>query len=232
MQSNTVTREEWLAARLDLLAEEKAFTSQRDALSARRRALPRVRLEKDYSFEDTNGPVTLAGLFDGQSQLIVYHFMFGPDWEEGCPSCSFWADNYDGIATHLAHRDTSLVTIARAPIAKLQTYRDRMGWKGKWVSSLGSDFNYDFNVSFDADDQADRKTSYNFGLGKFSGPETPGISVFSKGTDGAIYHTYSTYSRGLDMLNGAYHFLDLTPKGRDEDGLDHPMSWLRRHDQY
>src|SRR5262245_38393669 len=224
-----VSHQEWLAARKAFLAKEKEFTRLRDQLSRERRALPWERVEKAYAFDAPEGRVGLADLFSGHGQLLVYHFMFGPDWNEGCPSCSFWADNYNGVDVHLAHRDTALVAVSRAPLAKLDAYKKRMGWTFRWVSSAGSDFNFDFGASFKPDEQA---AAYNFGTIKPYGEETPGISIFRRGDDGAVHHTYSTYARGLDMLNGAYHLLDLTSKGRDEEGLPFSMAWVRRHDQY
>ena len=230
MQHRTVSRDEWLAARKAFLAKEKEFTRQRDQLSAARRELPWVEVDKTYVFDGPNGKETLAALFAGRSQLLVYHFMFGPDWEEGCPSCSFWADNYNGVVVHLNHRDVSLVAISRAPLAKVEQYKKRMGWSFKWMSSLGNDFNRDYHVSFSPEEKD--TAYYNYKAGGFPSSEAPGISVFSKDGTGGIFHTYSCYSRGLDMLNGAYHLLDLVPKGRDEAGLPHTMSWVRRHDKY
>ncbi|RMF40858.1 MAG: DUF899 domain-containing protein [Alphaproteobacteria bacterium] len=228
---NVVTREKWLKARLELLEAEKAFTRERDALSARRRALPWVRVDTPYRFDTPEGPASLADLFDGRSQLIVSHFMYGPDWEEGCPSCSFWADGYDGLDIHLAHRDTAFVAVSRAPLEKLLAYRERMGWRFRWVSSLNTGFNRDFGVSFTPEEIAAGTAVYNYRPKGFPSTEAPGFSVFARrGTE--VYHTYSTYARGLDMMNTAYHLLDLTPKGRDEDGLPWPMAWLRRHDRY
>jgi predicted dithiol-disulfide oxidoreductase (DUF899 family) len=224
-----VSEADWLAARKAHLAKEKEFTQRREELARERRALPWVKVEKNYVFEAPEGKVTLADLFDGKSQLIVQHFMFGPDWNEGCPSCSFWTDNFNGIDAHLAHRDTSFALVSRGPIEKLEAYRKRMGWNLRWVSSLGNDFNFDFAVSFPADE---KKPKYNFGTIKPYGQETPGLSAFRRGEDGAIYRTYSTYARGLDMLNGTYQLLDITSKGRDEDGLSFSMAWVRRHDQY
>jgi len=223
-----VSHEEWLKARKAYLAKEKEFTRLRDELSAERRALPWERVDKDYVFDAPEGRLTLAGLFGTHGQLLVYHFMFGPDWNEGCPSCSFWADNYNGVDVHLAHRDTALVAISRAPLEKLEAYKKRMGWSFRWVSSAPSDFNFDYDASFKPGEQG---LEYNFGTIKPFGEETPGISAFRRAEDGAIYHTYSTYARGLDMLNGAYHLLDLTSKGRDE-APGHQMSWVRRHDRY
>jgi predicted dithiol-disulfide oxidoreductase (DUF899 family) len=227
-----VSHEEWLAARRKLLEEEKSFTRQRDALSARRREMPWERVEKDYWFEGPKGRLSLADLFDGRSQLVIYHFMLGPEWENGCKSCSFFADNFDGIDVHLAHRDVTFLAVSRAPFAKIEAFKKRMGWSFAWVSSFGSDFNYDFQASFAPTDLAKSDVFYNFKLQKMSSDEMPGISVFARDAKGAVFHTYSCYQRGLDMLNGAYHFLDLTPKGRDEDDLQFSMSWVRHHDRY
>jgi predicted dithiol-disulfide oxidoreductase (DUF899 family) len=227
-----VSQEEWLKVRQAFLAKEKEFTRARDELSRQRRELPWVKLEKAYTFDAPEGRVTLGDLFAGKGQLLVYHFMLGPDWEEGCPSCSFWADNYNGVDVHLAHRDTALVAIARAPLARIEAYRKRMGWTFRWVSSAGNDFNFDFGVSFDPAKRVEGERNYNYGSSTFAGEEAPGISAFRRGEDGAVYHTYSTYGRGLDMLNGAYHLLDLTSKGRDEAGLPWPMAWVNRHDRY
>jgi predicted dithiol-disulfide oxidoreductase (DUF899 family) len=223
--------QDWTAARRAFLEKEKAFTRARDELSAARRALPWRKIETDYLFEGERGRVSLADLFEGRSQLIVYHFMFGPDWEAGCKSCSFWADNYDRIVVHLNARDTNLVAVSRAPYPRLAAYRQRMGWSFTWVSSLGNSFNHDFAVSFTGEELARPGNNYNFGTQKFGIDEAPGLSVFAR-ENGAIYHTYSTYSRGLDMLNGAYHLLDLVPKGRDEAELSYTMEWLRRRDEY
>jgi len=227
-----VSRDEWLDARRKLLEEEKQFTRLRDQLSLKRRKLPWVKVDAEYLFEGLDGKQSLSDLFEDKSQLIVYHFMYGPDWEDGCPSCSFWADNFNGIDIHLRHRDANLVVISRAGLDTLETYKTRMGWSFKWLSSLGSDFNYDYQVSFTADEIEKGEMFYNFNIGNFPADEAPGISVFYKSPEGKIFHTYSCYARGLDMLNGAYHYLDLLPKGRDEDGLDFTMAWLRRHDQY
>jgi predicted dithiol-disulfide oxidoreductase (DUF899 family) len=227
-----VTREDWVAARKALLAKEKEFTRARDALSETRRQLPWVKVDKDYVFEGPDGRETLSDLFAGRSQLIVYHFMFGPDWEEGCPSCSYLADHFDGAIVHLNHRDVSMAVVSRAPLDKLEGYRKRMGWKFKWLSSLGSDFNQDYHVSFAADDLASGAVYYNYATGGFPSEEAPGLSVFHRDANGDVFHTYSTYARGLDMLIGAYNLLDLVPKGRDEAGLSFTMEWLRRHDRY
>lgn len=221
-------RQTWLEARRALLAEEKALTRQRDELSRQRRALPWVRIDADYRFDTEAGPRSLEELFDGRPQLVVYHFMYGPDWEEGCPSCSFWADGYDGIGVHLAHRDTTLVAVSRAPLADLLAYRDRMGWSFPWVSSFGTTFNEDFDVSFP---DAPAEGTHNFSPIIDPPEELPGVSVFARDGD-AVYHTYSAYSRGLDAFNNAYQLLDLTPMGRHEDDLEWTMAWLRRHDQY
>jgi len=227
-----VSREEWLVARKEYLAKEKEFTRLRDQLSQARRDLPWVKVDKEYLFEGPMGQETLSDLSEGRSQLIIYHFMYGPDWEEGCPTCSFWADNFNGIGIHLNHRDITLVVISRAPPAQLETYKKRMGWSFKWVSSFENDFNRDYQVSFTAEEMEKGEVYYNYHIGKFPVEEAPGISVFTKNDRGDVFHTYSTYARGLDMLNGAYHFMDLVPKGRDEDGLPYHMAWLRRHDQY
>jgi predicted dithiol-disulfide oxidoreductase (DUF899 family) len=227
-----VSRTEWLAARTALLAEEKEFTRLRDQVSQQRRELPWVQVEKSYSFDGPNGKETLSDLFAGRSQLVVYHFMFHPTWDDGCTSCSFWADNFNGIIVHLNQRDVSMVAISRAPLAKLATFQQRMGWDFKWLSSLDSDFNYDFHVSFTPAALEAGDIEYNYRRANFSGEEAPGISVFYKDQKGAIFHTYSCYARGLDMLNVAYHYLDLVPKGRDEASLPWPMAWLRYHDSY
>jgi predicted dithiol-disulfide oxidoreductase (DUF899 family) len=224
-----VSEAEWLEAGRAQLAKEKEFTRLREELARERRAMPWMKVEKDYVFDAPDGKVTLADLFDGKGQLIVQHFMFGPEWHEGCPSCSFWTDGFNGIDVHLAHRDTAFVLVSRGPIDRLEAYRKRMGWNLRWVSSLGTDFNFDFGVSFPADEQA---LEYNFGTIKPHGQESPGLSAFRRGEDGAIYRTYSTYARGLDPLNGAYQLLDITSKGRDEDSLPFTMAWVRRHDRY
>ncbi|HEY7439595.1 MAG TPA: DUF899 domain-containing protein [Acidimicrobiia bacterium] len=227
MSTNTTpkigTRDEWLRARLELLEAEKEQTRRADALAAQRRALPWVRVEKPYEFDTPQGTRTLADLFDGRGQLVVYHFMFGTDWEEGCPSCSFWADNFNGIAIHLAHRDTSFTAVSTASLDKLEAYRARMGWTFPWVSSARSDFNTDFCVS--------SSSTHNFRTLPEPFEEHAGVSAFAM-QDGVVFHTYSAYARGLDVFNGAYQLLDLTAKGRDEDGLPHTMAWLSRHDAY
>jgi predicted dithiol-disulfide oxidoreductase (DUF899 family) len=227
-----VSQAEWLEARKDLLAQEKELSRRRDALSAKRRELPWVRVDKEYVFDTPGGRQALADLFDGRSQLVVYHFMFGPDWEQGCPSCSLLADHFDGAAVHLAQRDVTLVVVSRAPLPQIEAFKQRMGWRFKWVSSYGSDFNHDYRVSFTQEEMANGKVHYNYDVSEFPGEEAPGASVFYRDAAGAIFHTYSTYARGLDILIGAYNFLDLVPKGRDEDGLPHSMAWVRHHDRY
>ena len=227
-----VSKEEWLAARKQHLEKEKEFTRLRDQLSRERRELPWLKVEKEYTFNGPDGRETLSDLFGDKSQLIIYHFMYGPDWDEGCPSCSFWADNFNGIDVHLRHRDISLIAVSRARLDVLETYKDRMGWQFKWVSSHDSDFNQDYHVSFTEDEMNKGEMFYNFGITKFPSEEAPGISVFYKDDKGDTFHTYSCYARGLDMLNGAYHYMDLAPKGRDEDALPYTMAWLRRRDQY
>jgi predicted dithiol-disulfide oxidoreductase (DUF899 family) len=225
------TRAEWTAARLDLMAREKELNHLRDELAARRRALPWVPVEEAYRFDGPDGSRTLRELFDGRSQLLVYHFMFGPDWDEGCPSCSFWADSFDGVGVHLAHRDVTLVAVSRADLDRLTAYQQRMGWTFPWYSSGQSTFNVDYHVSFTPEQQA-AGADYNFAHMAHPPDELPGISVFaSDGTD-QVFHTYSTYARGLDPINGAYQLLDLVPAGRDEDDLPHKAAWLRRHDAY
>jgi predicted dithiol-disulfide oxidoreductase (DUF899 family) len=227
-----VSRAEWLAARTQHLSKEKELTRLRDQLSADRRSLPCVKVEKPYVFDGPDGQKTLADLFDGRSQLIVYHFMFGPGWKEGCPSCSFLADHIDGTLVHLAHRDVTLVAISRAPLSQLQPFRKRMGWRFTWVSSYGSDFNFDYHVSFMKDEMAKGKVYYNYTMQEFGSEEAPGVSVFYKDGTGDVFHTYSSYGRGADMLIGAYNYLDLVPKGRDEAALPFPMDWVRHHDRY
>ncbi len=226
-----VSEAEWLVARKDLLTQEKQFNLERDALSAARRNLPWVNIEKEYVFEGPKGKETLADLFEGRSQLVVYHFMFGPGWEEGCKSCSYLADHFDGANWHLPHRDLRLVVISRAPLAELEPYKKRMGWRFKWLSSHGNDFNFDYYVSATEEEKAKEKMSYNYETDELLSDEMPGLSVFYKDKEGQIFHTYSTYARGLDLLVGAYNFLDLVPKGRDENP-DSTMDWVRRHDAY
>jgi predicted dithiol-disulfide oxidoreductase (DUF899 family) len=231
MQHEIVSQETWLAARKAHLAKEKEFTRLRDQLSAERRALPWTRVDKRYVFEGPEGSQTLADLFDGRSQLIVYHFMLGPGWEEGCRSCSFVADHFDGALVHLAHRDVTLLAVSRAPLAEIDVFKRRMGWRFRWVSSFGSDFNADFHVSFTKEELAAGKVDYNYGLVE-GYDELPGLSVFYKEDKGEVFHTYSAYARGLDMLVNTYNYLDLVPKGRDEAALPWTMAWVRHHDRY
>ncbi len=227
-----VSRDEWLAARKALLAEEKELTRQRDRLSAKRRELPWVRVEKDYAFEGPAGRETLADLFGDRSQLLVYHFMFAPGWGEGCKSCSYLADHFDGALPHLRQRDVSFVVISRAPLAELMPFKQRMGWRFKWVSSYGSDFNHDYQVSFSPEELRTGRVCYNYADRDFPVEEAPGVSVFFRNDAGKIFHTYSCYARGLDGLVGTYNFLDLVPKGRDEDVYPFTMQWVRHHDRY
>ena len=224
-----VTHDAWLEARKDLLAKEKEFTRLRDVLSRQRRELPWERVDKVYVFDGLGGEQTLAELFDGRSQLVVYHFMYPPEWDEGCKHCSFWADNFDPNVVHLGALGVSFVAVSRAPLAKLSAYKQRMGWGFTWVSSGASDFNYDYGVSF-ALGELDEPI-FNYGTLSPGLSDREGVSVFCRDDAGAIFHTYSTYGRGIDMLNAAYHYLDLVPRGRDED--DKPNQWwVRRHDEY
>jgi predicted dithiol-disulfide oxidoreductase (DUF899 family) len=233
MDRKIVSREEWTRARKELLAKEKEHDRLRDALSAERRALPMVKVDEPYVFEAEGGQVTLLDLFGGRRQLIVYHFMFDPSWDDGCKSCSFLADTFDGASVHLPARDTSFVAVSRAPLAKLDAFKKRMGWSFRWVSSAGSDFNYDYQATARPEDVAAGTAMYNFATGtsgSFPG-ERPGASVFFR--DGAdVFHTYSTYARGLDHLIATYDWLDLTPLGRDEEKLPYGMAWVRLHDRY
>jgi predicted dithiol-disulfide oxidoreductase (DUF899 family) len=234
-QHTVASPEQWDAARRALLVREKQLNRLRDELAAERRRLPWVRVDKPYRFDGPDGARSLPELFDGRSQLLVYHFMFGPDWTEGCPSCSFWADSFNGVVGHLAHRDVTMVAVSRAPYEKIAAYRKRMGWTFPWYSSAHSDFNVDFHVSF-TQEQREAGAEYNYARVDSPPDEAPGISVFARAepTDehGDVFHTYSSYSRGLDPINSAYQLLDLVPKGRDEDGLAWPMEWVRRHDSY
>jgi predicted dithiol-disulfide oxidoreductase (DUF899 family) len=231
MKNRVASHEEWLKARLELLDAEKEFARQRDALTRRRMAMPWERVEKSYQFEGLNGTLSLADLFDELSQLIVYHFMFAPDWEEGCKSRSFWADNFNGIAIHLDRRDVTFTAVSRAPLAKINAYRRRMGSSFPWVSSFGSDFNFDYHASFASAQIAEGKAYYNFEIRPIDVSDEAAISVFSKNERGEVFHTYSCYGRGIDMLHGVYQYLDLVPKGRDEGGFDLPMKWVSRHDR-
>jgi len=225
-----VSHREWIEARRELLNKEKTFTQLRDQLSQSRRDLPWERVEKSYVFEGPNGLESLFDLFGGRSQLIVYHFMFAPDWDAGCPHCSHWADNFDAVIVHLNQRDVSMIAVSRAPYGKIDAYKKRMGWGFKWVSSFASDFNFDYQVSFTPDQLAQKKAFYNFTEQDPGISEREGVSVFYKDRDGDIFHTYSTYARGIDMMNVDYQYLDLVPKGRDENGKG-PF-WVRRHDEY
>ncbi|MGA2890523.1 MAG: thioredoxin family protein [Terracidiphilus sp.] len=226
------THAEWLAARKEFLAKEKEFTRLRDELSRQRRELPWEKVEKPYVFDGPKGKETLAELFDGRSQLIVYHFMLGPGWKEGCPSCSYLADHFDGSTVHLANRDVTLAVISHAPFQEIEAFKKRMGWHFHWVSSFNSDFNYDYHVSFTPEERAKGKVNYNYESMAFPSEEGPGLSVFLKDSNGDIFHTYSSYARGLDIIVGTYNFLDMTPKGRNEEGLKHTMAWVRHHDKY
>ena len=227
-----VSPDRWLAERKKLLAREKELTRLRDEIARERRALPWERIEKNYVFDTPEGRRSLADLFEGHRQLLVQHFMFGPGWEQGCPSCSFMADHSDGMNVHLAHRDVTLVAISRAPLAEIARFRQRMGWQFKWVSSHGSDFNHDFHVSFTPEERAKGKVYYNYGMTDFPQEEAPGISLFYKNDAGEVFHTYSTYGRGVEVMMGTYNMLDLAPKGRDEENFSHGMEWVRHHDRY
>ncbi|UES59661.1 DUF899 domain-containing protein (plasmid) [Roseibium aggregatum] len=229
MQNAVVTHEDWLAARRDLLQKEKELTHLRDRVTSERLALPWERIEKDYVFDTLDGPRSLAGLFEGRSQLVVQHFMLAPGWKEGCPSCSFMADHTDGMNLHLANHDVTMIAVSRAPLADIERYRKRMGWTFGWVSSFGSDFNYDFRVSFTPEEVASGQIDYNFGGWNMTGEEWPGVSAFIKNEAGEVFRTYSTYGRGVEVMMGTYAMLDLTPKGRNEA---RGMDWVRRHDRY
>jgi predicted dithiol-disulfide oxidoreductase (DUF899 family) len=231
-QHNVVSHAEWLTARKDFLAKEKEFTRLRDELSRERRALPWEKVEERYEFDSIQGKVALADLFDGRSQLVVYHFMLGSGWEAGCPSCSYLADHFDGATIHLANRDTTLVVVSHAPLNEIEAFKKRMGWKFQWVSSYGSDFNFDYQASFTPEENASGKVFYNYAMNAPFSDEGPGVSVFAKDASSNVFHTYSSYARGLDILVGAYNFLDLVPKGRNEDGLNFTMAWVRHHDRY
>jgi predicted dithiol-disulfide oxidoreductase (DUF899 family) len=227
-----VSQTEWLTARKAFLETEKRFTQARDELSRQRHELPWVKVDKPYVFDGPDGKETLADLFDGRGQLIVYHFMLGPGWEQGCPSCSYLSDHFDGATVHLAHRDVTFVAISRAPLAQIQVFRQRMGWRFKWLSSFGNDFNYDYHVSFPEADKAKGTVDYNYQSQPFQIEEMPGLSVFARNDRGEVFHTYSAYARGLDILVGTYNLLDLVPKGRDEANLPWTMAWVRHHDRY
>jgi predicted dithiol-disulfide oxidoreductase (DUF899 family) len=227
-----VSKDEWLAARSALLKKEKEFTVLRDKLGQQQRDMPWVSVDKEYLFVGPNGKQTLSDLFDGRTQLIVYHFMYDPNWDAGCPSCSFWADNFNGIVVHLNQRDVTMIAVSRAPYSKIEEYKKRMGWNFKWVSSYDNDFNFDYHVSFTPLELSEKKAFYNYNLQDTHSPEREGVSVFYKDTAGRVFHTYSAYARGIDVLNVAYHYLDLVPKGRDEDGHEFSQFWVRRHDEY
>ena len=231
-QPKTVSHDEWIRARKQFLIKEKEFTRLRDEISRQRRELPRERVTKNYVFEGPRGTESIGDLFDNRGQLIIYHFMLAPGWSEGCPSCSYLADHFDGMTIHLAHREVTLAAVSRAPFDQIAAFKKRMGWRFHWVSSFGSDFNYDYNVSLSAAEKASGTRYYNYTQMEFPIEELPGLSVFARDPDGAIYHTYSAYARGLDILVGTYNFLDLAPKGRDEEGLKHSMAWVRHHDKY
>jgi predicted dithiol-disulfide oxidoreductase (DUF899 family) len=226
-----VSKKEWLAARKALLVKEKKFTHLREQLAQQRRQLPWVKVEKDYVFDGPKGRETLSDLFDGRSQLVVYHFMFGPDWGEGCSHCSFWADHYDGMGVHLNQRDVSFVVVSRAPLAEILPFKKRMGWDFKWVSSFGNDFNYDFHASFRPEEIEKGSIFYNYENVAMDMTDREGISVFFKDKKGGIFQTYAAFARGIDMVNTTYQFLDLVPKGRDENPED-PQDWVRYHDRY
>lgn len=232
-KAKVLTSAEWLSARKALLAKEKEFSRLRDDLARHRRELPWEKVEKRYVFDGPNGQPTLSDLFNGRSQLIIYHFMFGPGWKEGCPSCSFISDGFDGTLAHLAARDTTLAVVSRATLPEIEAFKKRMGWKFMWVSSSGSDFNFDYHVSVTKENIGKAETEYNYAMVEFPSDERPGASVFYKNAAGEVFHTYSTYARGLDILLTTYNLLDLTPKGRDEEGMQpHAMAWVRHHDRY
>jgi predicted dithiol-disulfide oxidoreductase (DUF899 family) len=227
-----VSPDEWLTARKQLLAKEKELTRRRDELAEERRALPWVRVDKSYVFHGPSGSETLSELFAGRSQLVVYHFMFGPGWKDGCPSCSLLSDHIDGSLAHLTAKDVSFAAVSRAAYTEIQPFKERMGWRFHWVSSYGNDFNRDYHVSFSKDEVTSGQFDYNYGRKGFPSEEGPGISVFFQDEDGVIFHTYSAYARGAEPIIGVYQFLDMVPKGRDEKGLPWPMAWVRHHDRY
>ena len=231
-QHSVVSHDEWTRARKEFLKKEKEFTRQRDEISRLRRELPWEKVGKPYAFEGPGGKLALADLFGRRSQLIVYHFMLGPGWKEGCPSCSYLADHFDGMTIHLANRNVAFAVISHAPYAEIETFKKRMGWKFNWYSSYGGDFNYDYQASQTPEEAGQKQVYYNYEMMEFPSSERPGLSVFYKDASGQVFHTYSTYARGLDILVGAYNFLDVAPKGRDEAGLKHTMAWVRHHDKY
>ncbi|WP_341679175.1 thioredoxin family protein [Niveibacterium sp. SC-1] len=226
-----VAMDRWIEARKELLAREKELTRLHDQIARERRALPWVRIEKDYVFDTLQGPQTLADLFEGRSQLVIQHFMLAPGWEAGCKSCSFMADHIDGAQAHIEQRDVSLIVVSRAPLEQIERFRERMGWAFKWVSSNGSSFNYDFGVSFTPQQQS-TAGQYNFSQITAPHEELPGISAFYKNEAGEVFRTYSTYGRGVELMMGTYDFLDITSKGRDEELLSYTMEWVRHHDLY
>jgi predicted dithiol-disulfide oxidoreductase (DUF899 family) len=232
MNHRVVSREEWREARVRLLSEEKELTRRRDELARRRRELPWVRVDSAYAFSGPRGEETLGSLFAGRSQLVVYHLMFAPEWDAACKHCSFWADHFDGVIPHIKARDATLVAISRAPYAKLAAYASRMGWSFDWFSSFGTTFNYDFGVSFAKETLDAKQAIYNYAPSTIAGSDMPGISVFAKDDAGEVFHTYSCFTRGIEGVNATYQFLDLVPKGRDEDDLPYTMAWVRRHDEY
>ncbi len=227
-----VSRDRWIAERKTLLTHEKELTQLRDRIAEQRRALPWTRLEQDYVFDTPAGPRKLSELFQGKRQLLVQHFMFGPGWEQGCKSCSFMADHLDSMAPHLAQRDIALLAVSRATLAEIEAFKRRMGWQFAWASSHGNDFNRDFHVSFTPEDRVDGEVFYNFHMTAFPQQEAPGISIFCKDDVGDVFHTYSTFGRGVEVMMGTYNLVDLTPKGRDEAGLSYTMAWVRHHDRY
>jgi predicted dithiol-disulfide oxidoreductase (DUF899 family) len=229
---SVVSEDQWRTARLELLAEEKKLLRLQDQLAARRRRLPWVKVAKPYVFAGPSGPVTLADLFAGRSQLVVQHFMLGPGWEQGCKSCSFMMDHFNAAAVHLPARDVAFAAVSRAPLNEILPFKKRMGWNVNWVSSHDNDFNFDYHVSFTSEEMAGGLVDYNYGRRPFPHEEAPGVSVFARDAAGTIHHTYSTYGRGVEFIMGTYQILDLTPKGRDEEGLEYGMEWVRHHDRY
>ncbi len=227
-----VSREQWTAERVAFLAREKKLTRLQDAVARERRALPWVRMDKPYAFDTREGSRSLGDLFGHHSQLVVQHFMLAPGWDAGCPSCSYMADHVDGMLPHLAQRDVAFVAVSRAPLAEIERFRRRMGWQFTWVSSHGTDFNHDYRVSFTPQERAPGTVAYNYGTLPFAPEEMPGISAFSRDADGTVFHTYSTYGRGVEAMMGTYRLLDLAAKGRQEEGLEHPMAWVKHHDRY
>jgi predicted dithiol-disulfide oxidoreductase (DUF899 family) len=227
-----VSHEEWLTARKAFLAKEKEFSRLRDDLNRQRRSLPWEKVAKQYVFDGPRGKETLTDLFENRSQLLVYHFMFPPEWDEGCPHCSFWAEHFDGAGVHLIHRDATFVAISRAPLAKLESFKKRMGWRFKWLSSGDNDFNFDYYASFTPEQNRSKTAFFNYQYTDAGMPDREGLSAFYKDGNGQVFHTYSAYARGIDLLSGTYNFLDMAPKGRDEDGLEFTQAWVRYHDRY